>query len=216
MDTNELIEKLTRDLRPTKRLPSALFCFFVWAAVSALYILTIMQTSGGVRHAAPLAGGNISFLAENLLYAVAATAGVMAALRLRIPAEKIDARTRALLFTATGIWLLIILDTAVRAEDLPAHAHMYNDPRVRRCLPILMAAAAAPVALMFALLRQGGTTWRLWAGYAATLGAASLAALGVRYACATDNAAHLLVWHVLPVAACTVAGIAMGRAILRW
>jgi hypothetical protein len=65
------------------------------------------------------------------------------------------------------------------------------------------------------MLRKAASWRRGWAGLSVALAACSLAMLGTQMVCARDAAGHVLAWHVMPVAAATLLGAAIGRRILR-
>ena len=69
---------------------------------------------------------------------------------------------------------------------------------------------------IWSLVRRAAPLRPGWTGLLATLTAASVGALGTHLVCPNGDAAHLLVWHFVPVALLAAAGIQLGRRLLHW
>jgi hypothetical protein len=73
-----------------------------------------------------------------------------------------------------------------------------------------------PGVVIFVLIRMGASIRYYWAGFMATLSVTSLAYLFMRLVEDTDNPAHLIVWHALPIILLCLVGMVAGRYALKW
>lgn len=216
MDTNELVSKLVDDLNPVKPLPSAKCCSIYWIGMAAFLVVVTVIVLGGVRPDFLEVIRRPVFLFENFAMLVAGLLAASVAFQLRVPQAVITLPIKGLLIAASAIWIFEVIRCYLNAENLAPEARLDFAHYIHDCLIDLTLIMVIPAAFMFFMLKKGATTQALWAGYAALLATASLAALGMRYLCPVDDPAHLLVWHFLPVLAYAVIGSIVGRYLLRW
>lgn len=81
------------------------------------------------------------------------------------------------------------------------------------CVRNVLVLSILPGAILFQNLRRARPLQTEATGWVGAFGAASLACLATRFICRNDSAAHLLVWHYLPVTAISLLGIALGRIL---
>lgn len=216
MDTNELVSKLVDELKPVKQLPSAKCCSVYWGGMAAFLVVGAVIVLGGVRPDFLEIIRRPVFLFENIAMLVAGLLAASVAFQLRVPQAVITRPIKGLLTAATAIWIFEVIRCYLNASDLASEARLDFAHYIHDCLIDLTLMMAIPAAFMFFMLKKGATTQALWAGYAALLATASFAALGMRYLCASDDPAHLLVWHFLPVVVYAAIGSLIGRTLLRW
>lgn len=107
-----------------------------------------------------------------------------------------------ILTTGDGIgWSGLMAGAAETSVDCVWHTLMFSVP---------------PGFLIFLMMRQGATVRCCWAGGMATLTVAAFGYLCMRLIEPNDNAAHLLVWHMLPLVMMCVLGMIAGRFVFRW
>lgn len=73
-----------------------------------------------------------------------------------------------------------------------------------------------PAIAIFMIARRGATIQWCWAGGMATLAVTAFAYLCMRLIEQTDNPAHLIVWHAMPILSLCVLGMMAGMFLLRW
>jgi len=73
-----------------------------------------------------------------------------------------------------------------------------------------------PAAWAFYSLRKLASTHYRLAGSAALLSAFSVGALWLRLHEQTDSITHLVEWHYLPMLALGLAGLWLGKLVLKW
>ena len=189
-DTDKLIQKLSGDLKPVKPLlPAPLragcICAFSLVAVFG----GIFAVSHGMR--ADLADqlAQVPFLLQTGAMLAAGIFAAFAACRLCVPDTRIRAPVKAMLGLSSLLWLLLIA-SAVRLGGLG-----YAIPGEGNCLTDLSLLAVLPLAAICFLMTRGAPVWRGWAGFAMTLATGSFPAL--------------------PVLAFALAGVALGKILLK-
>lgn len=224
-DTDKLIDRLSGDLKPVRPLlPAALRAGFICAFSLAAVFGGIFAVSHGLRTdlAIKLTQAHFALQAAALL-----AAGVLAALaacQLCVPDTKIRWPVRCALGIAGGIWLGV-LGAALTAGSVALVAFLSGGNNLRdfatttaggeNCLTDFSLLAALPLAAICFLMTRGAPVWRGLAGFAMTLAVGSFAALGMRLLCPNDDAGHLLAWHFLPVLAFALAGVGLGKILLK-
>jgi hypothetical protein len=212
-ETNDLIDKLSRDLKPVRRIaPFTRRALYFSLAAIALLALSI-TVAGGPRADAAQLMSQPGFIAEAVLMLAAGAMAALAAFYLDVPDTKVRRPAFLLVGAATLIWGVIAfgcclgmmhdgMDSAMHAAHDSSHA----------CLKDLLVLAVAPFAAAAFMIWRGAPVWLGWAGYAMALAVASFAALSLRLLCPSDDNAHLLLWHFLPVFLVAILGMFAGRA----
>ncbi len=110
-----------------------------------------------------------------------------------------------------GLFLLVLL-LAWRADyppaPLPVHSFM--------CTCSIILVSLLPMAWMLYTLRRFASTHYQLAGAIALLSAFSIGALWLRLHEVNDSVVHVLEWHYLPMLAVGLAGLWLGKLLLRW
>ena len=210
MATDDLINKLTSDLKPVKRLPPVSLRVAVMSLATVVILaVAVFAVTKGPRpdlgekmHSMDYSGQVISFL-------LAALAAAAAAFQLSVPDTKIRPLTYGLIGFASAVWAFQIL-TLVLNGGLSA-----VDVAERNCLTDLSLFMIAPLGVIGFMMTRGAPVWRGWAGYAMVLSIGSFSAIAMRFLCPNDSPAHLLVWHFLPVVVFAIAGIFLGKILLK-
>jgi hypothetical protein len=152
-----------------------------------------------------------SYLAETVGMFMAGLLAAAATFRLCVPDTKVRRPERLMLGLSSAFWLFILSDTFGQALQKGIAAPDAGD----RCLIGLTCMTALPLAVVVRMATKAAPVWRGRAGFAMVLSVASFGATGMRILCADDAPEHLLVWHFLPVAVFALAGILLGKTLLR-
>ncbi len=206
---SELQERLVAELRPVARAASPPRALALWLACSALAVAAATLAVGPLRPGALQALVAVPrFALDCALGALAAGAGMLAALRLSTPgADPRGAALRAAL-VAQGLWIALHLWGLVDPA-LPAAA-----PAVARsCASDVPLYALAPMGLALLLLRRRAALERFPAAFAAALASAALPALAMQLGCVYEPQ-HALALHLAPALAFAAVGGAVGSRLL--
>ena len=84
------------------------------------------------------------------------------------------------------------------------------------CTIFIAVTAIVPSALVMALLSRGAVVRPMLAGGLAVLTGTALGCLVVRLHEANDSMMHVVTWHYLPTLLLSLAGVWLGRRLLKW
>lgn len=211
MDTRELIDKLGDELAPVKPLAPAGRRALGLCLVCIIFVMAVIYALHGPRPDLMRALRSPFYLAQTVSMFLAGLLASIATFRLCVPDTKVRAPERVMLGAASAIWLFILSDTFGQVMKIGLAPPDHGDA----CVIGFSAMMTLPLAVVIRMMTKGAPVWRGWAGYAALLSIASFSATGMRVFCPNDAPEHLLVWHFLPVAVAALAGIALGRFLLK-
>ncbi len=207
METDDLILRLKKDLRPVTKLPHPAWRFLRWVAVAAFCVgvgLSLM----GVREDFSAQISNPLFVLNAVFALLTCVLSAAAAFVLSVPGLERRTLTRALPVLALASWLAFLLILVFSSGDLrPDHNF--------RCSGSILLFGAFPGALLFAMVRTAAPLRQGWTGALIALSAAALGGLGVQFSCESARPMHVLTWHVLPVLVLGGLGILLGRLLNR-
>ncbi len=110
------------------------------------------------------------------------------------------------------IAFVVIMLLAYHADSPPAPAPEHE----MLCTLCITLFSLMPAAWLFASMRKAASTHAGLSGYIATLCAFSIGGLVLRLSEQTDSISHLLQWHYIPMLLMSMAGIALGKLLLKW
>jgi len=216
MDTSKLIDSLSKDLQPVRRLPAPVARAFILSLTALVLVTGMISFLGGPRADWVSVLQKPIFISGDILMLVAGFLSAIAAFTLAVPDTKIRKPVIVLLCTATVIWVVICLTAVASLTAQSFHAEVTDIGKSAACFKALIFMSALPLAISFTMALRAAPVWRGWTGYALTLSMASFGAFGMRFFCPSDSSAHLLLWHFLPVVILSVLGSVLGRIILRF
>ena len=211
MQTEDFIERLTRDLAPRWSL-RRMYTLWILAGIvvaGALFVPTL-----GVRSDLDLAMHTVRFdfkFALTLSLAVAA-AGLL--FPLSRPGAKIGewkwilAAVPFLLAASVVLELLATPEASWRARLVGSNA--------LPCLTAIPLLSAGPLVCLLAGLRYGAPTRPGLIGAVAGLAASGIGASFYASHCPDDSPLFVATWYVIGTAIVVIAGAIMGRRLLRW
>lgn len=211
MPTDDLVERLARDLRPAPR-------HLAWKEGAGLAALCLAELAAFL--AAGLARPDLATAAATPVMwwkfaslALLALTGLITALRAtapdRSPARgQLVAGALAVAALAAGGWL-----GATANGDLAARLAWRDGVE---CWALVSALSAPPAALLAWRLRCGAPTDPAGAAFVAGLGAAAWAALVFVLACQHDDPLYVMVWYGLSMVVIALAMRALLPSLLRW
>jgi hypothetical protein len=212
MKTGELIELISKDAGPVHR--SQLSTVALGLAVGSLVSILIYLIAVGWR---PDFGVAIETLRFPLKFAITiplAVGGVGCILRLSRPAVPLG----------PWPWLMLAAAALLLASVAGELAVVPSAEWLRRlvgsnwyfCLSLIPLLSAAPLAGLLYALRSGAPENGDMAGAVAGLAAGGIAATLYASHCTDDSPLFVVTWYSLAIAMVTLAGMLIGRRLLRW
>lgn len=207
---DELIDKLAQDAPTVKPASHPVVLSLEWMTVAAVYLGVSLMISG-LRPDLMLKLQEPLFLAE-----IAALTGIfvttcLSAALLSFP-DLHQMRRAAFAPAAMFALFVLVILIAWHADVPPAPQPVHNF----ECTFSITMLAVLPAAWTFHAMRKFASTHHYWAGSIALLSAFSIGALWIRLYELNDSIMHVIEWHYLPMILVGLAGMWMGKAILKW
>ncbi|MDT7531211.1 DUF1109 domain-containing protein [Sphingopyxis sp. SE2] len=213
MQTNELVEKLSANLRPVDR---GIMIRTFRRAVGAGLLLAVAAV--WIAFGVPLRlhdDGAVGFLILKLLFTGSLIVfGFQALVKLARPG-----RRRPLIIALVGLPFLALALSA--APGLLAGSHIWWNSAIlgrtwSECLLVIPALAIVPFALIIWAIRRGAPTSLRGAGALAGALAGAVSASAYALACRDDSVAFVACWYTASILLCAVTGALLGPRLLRW
>lgn len=212
MQSEELIRRLAASAEPVRRLPHPIWRAMTWFVLSLVYAAGLVFAMGlrpdfSVRIADP------RFVVEIAAALLTAMMAAAAAFCSTCPGRPLWERFAPFPFLAA--WLASLGEGCWRdwlrlgAQGLSVQADF-------SCFPVIVAASAAPMALIFVMARRGAPIAPITTTGLATLAAAAIGAAALRLFHEQDSSVMVLVWQFGSVLALTGIGALFGRRLLHW
>lgn len=208
MATNDLIDRLVRDLEPVSPLPLPSVRLWRWAAASVPIVAATVAVLGR-RSDLAVAAFTQPFQAHVLFLILAAVSSAGAALALAIPGAPLRSWRRAAPALALGAWVAWL---AGELMPLAATGGAAWPVAGWGCVAKAFAIGVTPgliLAVMVGRAAPGDVRGTVTFG---ALSAAAVGALGVELTCPLDGPMHLLLWHAGPVMVMVLLAALFGRA----
>lgn len=209
-NVDDLINKLAQDTATVKRAPHPYMLSIQWMAVAMFYLAVSLLISG-TRHELLAKLHDFWFAAE-----IAALAGIffstsLSAALLSYP-DLHQKRRIAYAPVAMFALFVLVMFFAWQADIPPAPLPAHNI----ECTLSILLLALLPAAWTLYVMRKFASTHTNWAGGIALLFAFSTGALWLRLYEENDSIFHVIEWHYLPMMAFGLAGMWLGKALLKW
>ncbi len=210
MNTTEtLIDNLTEELKPRKKLAHPLARALPWMMVAMAYVAGIVNYLGVRPDFAAMLQDSIFLMDTGLMAAVSISAALSAAW-LCVPDMRGVKWLVAVPFTLLATffaWCAIV--SHVDGFSMPDMHwdHCFNDAMMMGFLPA--------AAIMFLTLR-GATTKPLTMSLMSVLSVAGLGYVGLRFTCMMDTIGHAGMYHLLPFVVFGALLGAAARFVYRW
>ena len=206
----QLVATLSKDVTPVKSAPHPYVLSLKWLAIASAYLIVSFAFSG-FRPDLANAMQNPWFVAELVLLFVLFITTAIAAAVLSFP-DMHQKRNMAYgpLWVA-GLFVLMILFAWLAdspSTPLPMHS-------LACTVSIILFSLPPFVATFYALRKLASTHLRLSSSIA-VLFALSTGAIWERLHEQNDSIIHVIEWHYLPILACSVLGLWLGKKLLKW
>lgn len=212
MDTGGLIRALSVDVRPVRRLRRALVRVGLWLALGAPYVAAVVLMMS-VRADLPAKLTEARFLIEQAAALATTVTAALAAFELTIPGR--STKVALLPLAPFVVWIGSLGQGCLVAwfRYGPEGLSVYPD---WACFPGIMLVAAAPGAIMVAMLRRGAPLYPHLATGLGALAAAALGNFGLRLFHPQDASVMVLLWQFGTVAILSVFASLIGTRVLDW
>jgi hypothetical protein len=204
--TEELIDSLVATAEPARPFLSPVRRALLWTlAAAACVALGVLHF--GVRGDEMSGWYRLGFTLRLILLVSTMWLAVVAAFRLSVPGE--DRRPWSRWWPLVTLTLLVLL---VAADVLVAAAagELGSPMRAWRCVRKMSYVGAVPAVIAIILIQRAQAMEPKWAILLGVLAAGAAGAITSEIACPIHAPMHVLLWHVMPVAASAVLGVTLG------
>ena len=209
-DIDQLVSELANDAPAVQPAPHPFLLSLQWMAAAAVYLVVSLLISG-LRPDLAQALLQPWYIAEVVVLLLIFIATTFSAALLAFP-DLHQKRGLAFAPVAMFILFLLVMLFAWRADSppapLPVHSFMCT-------ISIIMVSLLQMAWTLYAMRRFASTHYQL-AGAIALLSAFSVGALWLRLHEVNDSTAHVIEWHYLPMLAFGLAGLWLGKLLLKW
>jgi hypothetical protein len=214
MSNIDLINTLSEDLKPTKRLSSPFVRFLYWF-IPTLICIGLGIYFLGIREDLQFIRKQSFFQLETLSLFVIGVISALGAFLFSVPGEEKTKAQKWFILLPSLIWPLILserlLALVFTTGEVPFHV-----PHGLSCIRDIFILGLLPGILLFYLVNKAAPLKFELAGWLTALSAASLGAFGLQFTCVQDHPFHVFLWHILPVFALAGVGICLGKKFLKW
>ncbi len=198
----DVVESLTRDLKPVRRAPPPWLLAGLWALASSALLIPFTLLVFGARGDLTEMTARPLFLGALLCLFLTFFSAARLGLVLAIPGRRVGFWDRGLPYVSlVGFTVLLAIPHETHA------AHGLNCTLTLVALSVLPGVLLAWLARRFAVIAPGN------AASAIGIAMGAVAALALSLHCPSRDASHLVVFHALPVFAL---GIVVGLGLRRW
>ena len=210
MRTEELIDRLVADAEPVRPLLSPARRAVLWSVVAGICV-TLGVLRFGLRGDIAEAWYSTGVALRLALLGATTWLAVVTAFRLSVPGHDLRAWSRWWPLALVGILVAVVAAEVV----MGAIAGEMGTPLLAwRCVRKVAFVGAVPAVLAIVLIHRASALEPRWTALLGVLAAGAAGALTSELACPIHAPIHVLLWHVLPVAASAVAGALLG--LLFW
>jgi hypothetical protein len=212
MDTEQLIARLSADVRPVRRLDAPIKRALLWIGISAPYLMLVVLVMSP-RPDLTVKLGDLRYLVEQGAALATAVLAAVAAFSLGVPGRP---RAIALLpLPALAVWLGSLGEGCWQAwVRLDADGLALSPDWI--CFPAIVFAGAIPGAAMVAMMRRGAPLAPHLTVALGALAAAALGNVGLRLFHVQDASLMVLVWQFGTVALLSALAGLFGGRVLHW
>jgi len=207
---DDLIDKLARDTAVVKPAPHPYLLSLQWMGVAAAYLILALVFSG-LRPDLMLNLQQPWFVTEIAALVCIFIATSLSAALLAFP-DLHQKRSAAFAPALAFVLFLLVMFCAWNADSPPAPLPVHSF----ECTISITLVALLPAAWTLYVMRKYASTHCRWAGSIALLFAFSVGALWLRLYEINDSILHVVEWHYLPMIVFGLAGLWLGKTVLKW
>ena len=213
MTTDDLIARLTGELKPVSRL-AVLWRVVIGLGISLVVSSALMYFWLGMRPDMMTAAGTMMFWTKFTYTLILAVAGTWAVKRIAYPLGSI--RVSLALMAATIVVMIVLAMAKLAMTPPDQHMAMMTGHTVAVCTRNIVLLSLPLLVGAFWVLRGLAPTRLTVAGAAAGLAAGAIASLVYSFHCDESAMPFIAVWYTLGILIPGLIGAIAGRFVLRW
>ncbi len=206
----ELIDNLAQDTAAVIPAPHPFVLSAKWMGGAMAYLIVSLMFSG-LRPDLMAKLHEPWFVAEIAALACIFIATSLSAALLSFP-DMHQMRRAVFAPVATFALFVLVMFLAWQADNPPAPLPVHSF----ECTASIALFSLLPAVWNFFEMRKFASTHYHWAGCVALLFAFSIGAIWLRLYEVNDSIVHVIEWHYLPMIAFGIAGLWLGKKILKW
>jgi hypothetical protein len=206
----ELINRLSQDTPIVKPVPHPYMLSLQWMGCAVAY-LTVSLLLSGLRPDLATKLHEPLFVAELAALVGIFVATSLSASLLSFP-DMHQLRRVAFAPVITFALFVVVMFIAWQADNPPAPLPIHSF----ECTMGITMVLLLPAAWIFYVMRKFASTHSHLAGCCALLFAFSIGAIWLRLYEVNDSIMHVIKWHYLPMIAFGMAGLWLGKVMLKW
>jgi hypothetical protein len=212
MKTDDLIHRLTQDVKPVRPLRHPWRRALLWATASAIYLYGFVALmSPGAVWSAGLS--DLRFIVEQMAAIAVGVVAAAAAVATVVPGR--SHRTVVVAVAVAAAWVVIVVAGSFQ-DVLRMGAAGLGVRADWPCVFAIVTGAAAPAVALAMTLRRGAPLTPRMTLALVGLSAAALANVGSCLLRVHDTSLTVLVWHGATVLAAAVVSGVLGTSVLKW
>lgn len=215
MEKKDFIGHLAHNLQPVKRLPSV-GKRTLQISGATLFWLALVLIVIDVRADWPEKMMDAAFVVECCLLMCAGLAAAFAALFFSVPGNRFYSKAGLAGCVSVGLWVRYFVWYLMFVQMGDVHHFISHGHGINICLTSVATMAVVPSGMILWAIRKGAPCHPRLSGFFAVLSAVSFATIGSRYFCDIDNHAHVMLWHILPMACLALGGLLFAKSLLKW
>lgn len=206
MKSNELIQNLSRNLQSVKPIKFGYKEYGITLLAGFFSVLAGLALSG-IRADLHNVALTASFITQSLALVLLAVFSTVSAMQMSIPSLHKNISQNIVLSTLL-FWALTLVYLLVNSNS-PFAGWGFS------CAGEILVNSIAPATVIFLMIRKAAALNRFSTGWLALTAAAAFGALTTQFSCSSSDPFHLLAWHAVPVFIIGLAGIIIGKLILK-
>lgn len=215
MKTDDFIQNLSLDLKPTKSLGSpfrsiAFFAFLGLCIIGASFFFMSSRSDLNEQILNP------KFVFE--LFMSFALSVMALSLSIFLSRPGYEKTVQKLKYATIGLLFLTIASAGFRVAKLSqAQIDLGLNLGGLECYLTVLGYAIVLGAALFFLLRRGASLNPDLSGLVIGAACVALGNVAICFFCGSDNGMHILLWHfTLPIVTASLSGLGLSRILLRW
>lgn len=211
MKNNNLIDDLSKDLTPWKKMDSLPLFFLKWLGISIIFF-GVNYFWMPLRSDLPVVVNHKLFYAENVLWIVLAISSSFALYKSAFPDIKNKTFSSISIISLISLIALSMKGSESLLGEIPHELDLWRGG----CGLIISFITILQTPLLGLWARKGAPSNPGMCGAWAALSSASVGCLLMQFICHQHTSAHLLIWHFLPLTLMCAASYFIAVKILRW
>ena len=216
MDTEKLINDLSRGLKPVKPLSSSRARAERFLLVALALVSIPFFWIGGFRPDIHDKLLTPSFVIETAVMALTAGLATFIAFRLNAPETRMPQWARLGLSSCFFLLLTLAFWHLIHTSRTALNHEHEVFGLIHGCVINLALLVFMPAGFLFLSLKKGAPSSALGSAFAVALALSFMGLWAMRLHCPAEDDSHLLLWHIIPSFLLILLVLPLGRFLFRW